>query len=74
MSIRRVNVGDTFPVKLPWSEVCMHMCVADLVMTVELRADGVQLLNNDGSKFSFPVTHGEAGIYSDAVGFYVQEG
>lgn len=56
------RVGDVVRVTLPWSEVCMHMRVADRVMDVRVLEHGAQLLNADGSNFSFPITHGEAGI------------
>lgn len=70
---RRVTAGETVRVQLPWSEVCMHMRVADQVRGVQVLTSGVQILNEDGSRFSFPVTHGEAGIYSDAEGLYIQQ-
>lgn len=72
--MKRINVGEIVRVELPFSEVCMHMRVAGVSRNVEVRSDGAQILNEDGSKFSFPVTHGEAGVYRDANGFYVQEG
>lgn len=56
------NIGDTVSVELPYSEVCMHMRVAGKTMMVSVREHGAQLLNPDGSVFSFPITHGEAGI------------
>jgi len=56
------HIGERVTVELPYSEVCMHMRVAGKRMDVEVLPDGAQLLNADGSKFSFPITHGEAGI------------
>lgn len=67
----RVKPGDVVWLKLPWSEACMHLRVAGQVRDVRVLADGAQILNDDGTPYSFPVTHGEAGIYSDADGLYV---
>ena len=58
----KANVGDTVRVTLPWSEAAMFMGVADRVMSVQVQATGAQLLDSDGKPFSFPITHGEAGI------------
>ncbi len=56
---------------MPHSEVCMHMQVAGREMAFALLHDGsVQLLNDDGSYFSIPITNGEAGIYEDHDGYY----
>lgn len=68
----RVAPGDTVEIVLPWSEVCMHMQVADQRRGVLVGEHGAQILNADGSPFSFPVTHGEAGIFRDQGGLYVQ--
>jgi hypothetical protein len=58
--------GDVVQVRLPYSEVCMHMKVADKVMGVRLvEGHMAQLLNRDGSPFSFPITAGEAGLHFD---------
>lgn len=70
--MHNVKPGDTVRVRLPWSEVCMHMRVAGELRKVRVLADGAQILDDDGSPFSFPVTHGEAGIYRDAAGLYVE--
>lgn len=67
----RLSVGDEVRVRLPYSEVCMHMRLADQVRTVQVQAHGAQILGEDGLPFSFPITHGEAGIYRDAEGLYV---
>lgn len=56
--------GDTGEHPMPWSEVCMYMRVADKSMRFRVLAQGVQLLNEDGSRFSSPITHGEAGLYA----------
>jgi hypothetical protein len=72
--MKRVSVGTVVSVTLPWSEVCMHLRVAGQTRSVEVLATGAQILNEDGTPYSFPVTHGEAGIYRDAEGLYIQEG
>jgi hypothetical protein len=54
--------GDYVMLTLPHSEVCMHMRVAGTRMLARITEHGVQLLNSDGSPFSFPILHGEAGI------------
>jgi hypothetical protein len=57
---------------MPWSEVCVHMGVADKVMGFRVEGtpnrEMVQLLTPDGTPFSFPITPGEAGLYRDADG------
>lgn len=68
----RVKPGDVVRVQLPWSEACMHLRVADAVRDVRILETGAQILNADGTPYSFPVTHGEAGIYRDAQGLYIQ--
>lgn len=68
---RRVAVGDTARVRLPFSEVCMALRVAGQARHVTVLARGAQILDPDGSPYSFPVTHGEAGIRTDADGLYV---
>jgi hypothetical protein len=73
-SPRAVRPGDRVRLELPFSEVCMHMRVAGRVMDVRMTEDQypmAQLLNADGSEFSFPITTGEAGIFGDVDrGFY----
>lgn len=59
-----LEVGDRVFMTLPYSEVCVHLGVADRVMEVEVREHGAQLLK-DGRPLSFPITWGEAGIYTD---------
>lgn len=50
-------------VTLPFSEVCCHMRVAGERRPVLALTDGMaQILNPDGSPFSFPVCRGEAGL------------
>jgi hypothetical protein len=62
---RRCKEGDRLTLELPWSEVCHHMRVAGKFMQAVLKDYSVQLYNPDGSPFSGPITHGEAGIYDD---------
>jgi hypothetical protein len=66
-----VHPGDVVKVQLPYSEVCMHMKVAGQIRSIEVLANSAQILNDDGSEFSFPITYGEAGIYSAEFGYYV---
>lgn len=58
---------DAVRVEFPFSEVCMHMKVAGRAMWARVvkRPSGypmAQLLNDDGSPFSFPITMSEAGM------------
>lgn len=59
---------DAFQVTLPYSEVCCHMKVAGTTMWVRPTNFnghgflGVQLLNDDGTNFSFPILASEAGL------------
>ena len=65
-------VGDLIDLKMPYSEVCCHMRIADTVMTVEVvQSHGgypMAQLWKDGRKFSFPILTSEAGIYTDGSG------
>ncbi|MFD9815184.1 hypothetical protein [Streptomyces sp. NPDC059080] len=67
MNQQRVDleIGDHIFVTLPWSEVCVHMQVADRVLEVEVLQDGAQL-HMDGRPYSMAITWGEAGIYTDS--------
>ena len=69
----RVKSGEEIALRLPWSEVCMHLKVAGQVRNVRVLDTGAQILNDDGTPYSFPVTHGEAGIYTDAQGLYITD-
>lgn len=66
------EVGDEGADTMPWSEVCMHMRIADKVMRFRVVGstgnEMVQLLNEDGTPFSFPITPGEAGLYRNHEG------
>ena len=67
----RVVTGEHGRKVMPHSEVCMHMRVAGREMAFALLDGGsVQLLNDDGSHFSIPITNGEAGVYEDRDGYY----
>lgn len=67
-----VTEGQEIVITLPYSEVCVSMRVAGEHMGVRVLEHGMaQLLNADGTPYSFPITHGEAGIYSDAQGLFI---
>jgi hypothetical protein len=67
-----LQAGDVVRVRLPWSEVCMHMRVAGKPMNVQIVVEGTypvgQLLNDDGTRFSSPILLGEAGVHTDGAG------
>ncbi len=56
--------GDEGAHVMPWSEVCMHLGVAEKHTRFRVLSTGVQLLHNDGTRLSFAITHGEAGLYT----------
>ena len=60
-----LEIGDRIYVTLPFSEVCVHMGVADRGMEVEVREHSAQLYK-DGEPFSMAITWGEAGIFTDS--------
>lgn len=68
-----LRIGDIVELELPFSEVCTHMKVAGQKRKVKIVLAGAQILEADGSNFSFPVGYGEAGVYQDTDGFYVYE-
>jgi hypothetical protein len=68
---RRVHTGQEILVALPPSEVCCHLKVADQVRRIRVLDRGVQILNDDGTDFSFPILHGEAGVFFDDEGMFV---
>lgn len=52
---------------MPYSEACMHLKVAGhLVWVQPLDQNMAQLYQLDGSKLSFPITQGEAGLHLDS--------
>lgn len=56
-------VPDAIRICLPYSEVCSFMHVAGQHRWVRKVNDmSAQILNDDGSNFSFPITLGEAGM------------
>lgn len=68
-----LKLGDRWLATMPYSEVCMHMRIADKKMICEFAKTiypMIQLYSLDGKPFSSPVTTGEAGVYEDAKGFY----
>ena len=69
----RLLPGMRVTLLLPYSEVCMHMRVADHLAEAELTNSeypGIQLYTKDGHQFSGSITTGEAGVYRDDQGFY----
>lgn len=71
----RVAIGELVTKTMPYSEVCVHMKIADKPMMVRILEDGyaAQLYNLDGTTFSFPIIYSEAGLYRDTEGFYYHE-
>lgn len=69
---RNITVGERGITRLPWSEVCVHMKVADAVMGIELVSDrAVQLYSLPyWEPFSFPILTGEAGVFTGPEGPY----
>lgn len=73
MALRRYFIaGDEHFHELPFSEVCMHLGVAGKPMLCRVvgtaGSEMVQLLDEDGAPFSFPILPGEAGLYRDPDG------
>jgi hypothetical protein len=68
----RIQPGQFGEKFMPFSEVCMSMRVAGTRMRFQLLEPGrmAQLYRLDGSEFSFPITAGEAGVFSDSEGHY----
>jgi hypothetical protein len=66
---KRVTVGETITVTMPWSEVMIHMRIVDQDRQVMIVDDRLaQVLNDDGSPFSFAVLLSEAGMIRDTDG------
>lgn len=60
--------GTRHRVKMPYSEVCMHLGVAGKEMLTQYVGNHmVQILNDDGSPVSFPITMGEAGWLNGSI-------
>jgi hypothetical protein len=69
---RLIRPTEEFTIDLPYSEVCMHLRVAGTRMRARLQPNQmVQLLQPDGTDFSFPITDSEAGLYSDKQGAWL---
>lgn len=62
-----VKAGQKIKAIMPWSEVCIHLGIAGKTMTCEVLSRGVQLYDDKGEKFSFPILHGEAGFHEGTV-------
>ncbi|HEV8653587.1 MAG TPA: hypothetical protein VG276_30360 [Actinomycetes bacterium] len=72
MAKRLIRPTEEFTIELPYSEVCMHLRVAGTRMRARLQPNRmVQLLQPDGTDFSFPITDGEAGLYTDEQGAWL---
>jgi hypothetical protein len=55
--------ADAVRVQLPYSEACMHLRVAGQRRWVAPAGPGMaQLYDDDGARFSFPISRGEAGL------------
>jgi hypothetical protein len=69
---RLIRPAEEFTIQLPYSEVCMHLRVAGTRMRARLQPNRmVQLLQPDGTDFSFPITDSEAGLYTDEQGAWL---
>jgi hypothetical protein len=69
---RLIRPTEEFTTQLPCSEVCLHLGVAGTQMRARLEPNQmVQLLQPDGSQFSFPITAAEAGLESDGQGAWL---
>jgi hypothetical protein len=67
-----IRPTEEFTTQLPFSEVCLHLRVAGTRMRARLEPDQmVQLLQPDGSPFSFPITAAEAGLETDGQGAWL---
>ena len=65
---RDIAVGESGRGLMPWSEVCMHMQIADKVFDFVIVGEKypmAQLMQN-GREYSIPILLGEAGIYRRA--------
>jgi hypothetical protein len=56
---KAARLGQAVRLVPPSSGACLHMGVAGVVRVLEA---GAQILNEDGSEYSSPITHGEAGL------------
>lgn len=69
-----VRPGELVKVRMPASEVCMHMRITDHVMWAQvLDTRTVQLRSDDMRPYSAPILAAEAGLYFDRTyGLYVR--
>ncbi|MFJ4739128.1 hypothetical protein [Streptomyces sp. NPDC088775] len=68
-----VNPGDTVLMRIGYSEVAVHMRVADKVMPVRVTETDypmAQILADYENNFGGAITLGEAGLYTDREGIY----
>lgn len=70
-----VKPGESVRIRLPYSEVCMHMQVAGKRMLATLLEGHngravVQLYTETAEYHSAPILPGEAGFYQDERGWY----
>ncbi len=76
-----LKIGDRLTIRCNYSEVACHLRVAGKMIPVEIINGGTsdrpvpmaQILNQDGSPFSFPVHCGEVGIYGSKENLYILE-
>lgn len=70
-----IKFGERHCQLMNFSEVCVHMKIAAEPMDVELLPSGMVQLYRPGSTepFSMPVTTGEAGVYWDEDGHYIEQ-
>ncbi|WP_405668046.1 hypothetical protein [Streptomyces sp. NBC_00055] len=68
-----VKPGDTVLMRIGYSEVAVHMRVADKLMPVRITESDypmAQILGDYENKFGGAITLGEAGFYTDSQGIY----
>ena len=68
-AVRRLVPEESIAIELPYSEVCIYMKVAGEVHQVELFMEGIYPMARIAGYP--PVLPAEAGILSDAEGYYV---
>lgn len=69
---RSVAIGEIVPIIMPWSEVCMHMRIAEIPMLVRLDSDrmATPMYVNGRSPYCPAITAGEAGLHERDGQFY----
>jgi hypothetical protein len=70
-----IKPGETGRKEMPWSEVCIHMEIADKAFDFKFDEGGYMVqLYKDGREYAGMITYGEAGIYRNEDGtFYYYE-